>query len=86
MGKSSGGVRSLGSRETAKRNRKNDFNTLLLSGKYNPEKSYFDEKSGGYYLTEKSSRNHLKEENEVAEFLSKKGYKVLKANGVLKKF
>lgn len=76
MAKSSGGVRGLGSRTAAKINRKNEFAKELLSGKFSVEKSYFDEKSGGYYLTEKSSANHKKEEVEVAKFLAQKGYKV----------
>ncbi|NLO71974.1 MAG: hypothetical protein GX102_13725 [Porphyromonadaceae bacterium] len=46
MAKTSGGVRTLGSRETAKSNRRNEFYKELESGKYDAIKSYFDEESG----------------------------------------
>ncbi len=77
MAKTSGGVRSLGSRTKAKANRKAEFEAMLASGKYSKNDCYFDNKSGGYYLTEKSRTKHKNEEIEVARHLANKGYKVV---------
>lgn len=80
MAKTSGGVRSLGTRQTAKNNRKKEFVNELASGKYDLPNSQFNDKSGGSYLTEISSEKHKPEEYEVAKFLAKSGYKVILTN------
>ena len=72
MAKSSGGSRAITPGSKNYKARLGDFKEKMMSGDYS--EGYFSDKSGGYYLVEKSSAEHSDEEVEAAKILADKGY------------
>lgn len=78
MAKASGGTRNYSSVPKTLDNRKNEFNSLMASGLYDAERSYFDA-SGGFVAVNKEHNvadTDVDKEADATKKLAKKGYKV----------
>lgn len=76
MAKSSGGTRNYAGKNTLSK-RREEFDSLMGTGKYDNDRSFFDN-SGGFVVTHKHHNNDKDNDMSSAAVaaLSKKGYKV----------